>query len=50
MARLGDTRLLHTARHEAERILQSDRNLERPEHALLKTKTDAFWARSAASS
>ena len=50
VAQLADTRLLHAARHEAERILQSDRNLERPEHALLKTKTDAFWARSAASS
>jgi len=50
MARLGDTRLLHAARLEAERILRSDGNLERPEHVLLKTKTDAFWARSAASS
>lgn len=50
MARLGDTRLLHAARLEAERILQADPDLTRPEHALLKQKVDAFWANAGATS
>lgn len=50
MARLGDTRLLHAARLEAERILQSDPALASPEHALLKAKVNLFWANAGASS
>lgn len=44
VAKLADTRLLHAARVEAERILAEDAHLARPEHALLKRKVDAFWA------
>jgi ATP-dependent DNA helicase RecG len=44
MAQLGDTRLLHAARVEAEHILRHDTLLERPEHALLRQKVAAFWA------
>ena len=43
MAKLGDLRLLHAARLEAERILASDPHLERPEHHLLKAKVADFW-------
>lgn len=44
VAQLADTRLLHSARSEAENILKEDAQLARPEHALLKQKVDAFWA------
>jgi ATP-dependent DNA helicase RecG len=44
VARLTDVRLLDAARTEAQRILQSDPQLERPEHAKLKAKVEAFWA------
>ncbi|HEY0605511.1 MAG TPA: ATP-dependent DNA helicase RecG [Herpetosiphonaceae bacterium] len=44
MAQLGDTRLLHAARLEAERILLQDRHLEQPAHTLLKQKVEQFWA------
>lgn len=43
MAKLGDLRLLHAARLEAERILASDPRLERPEHRLLNAKITDFW-------
>jgi ATP-dependent DNA helicase RecG len=43
MAKLGDVRLLHAARLEAERILSSDPKLERPEHKLLSMKVAEFW-------
>ena len=43
MAQLGDARLLHAARLEAERILAGDPLLERQEHKLLSTKVVAFW-------
>ncbi|CAA9242287.1 MAG: RecG [uncultured Chloroflexia bacterium] len=43
MAELGDIRLLHAARAEAEQILARDPTLEHPEHALLATKVAAFW-------
>jgi ATP-dependent DNA helicase RecG len=43
MAQLGDTRLLHAARLEAERILLKDRILEQSEHILLKQKVETFW-------
>jgi ATP-dependent DNA helicase RecG len=43
MARLGDLRLLHAARIEAEQILASDPKLERSEHTLLSSKVAAFW-------
>jgi ATP-dependent DNA helicase RecG len=43
VAQLADTRLLHAARAEAEKILAEDPQLARPEHALLKQKVDAFW-------
>ena len=50
VAQLTDTRLLHAARIEAERLLKIDPGLERPEHALIKTKLAAFWANAEATS
>jgi ATP-dependent DNA helicase RecG len=50
MAQLGDTRLLHAARLEAEHILLTDKLLERAEHAALKQKVEAFWANAGAAS
>jgi ATP-dependent DNA helicase RecG len=44
VAQLADTRLLHAARREAEEILRDDPRLERPEHALLRKKIEAFWS------
>lgn len=44
VAQLADTRLLHAARLEAQRILADDPQLERPEHAALRAKIEAFWA------
>ena len=44
VAQLADTRLLHAANLEAQQILSEDPKLERPEHALLRKKVDAFWA------
>jgi len=44
VAKLADTRLLHASRREAEAILREDPELAHPDHALLKQKTDAFWA------
>lgn len=43
VAQLADTRLLHTAYREAQKILADDPHLERPEHALLRAKMDEFW-------
>ncbi|MCS6880482.1 MAG: ATP-dependent DNA helicase RecG [Oscillochloridaceae bacterium] len=47
VARLADTRLLHTARVEAEHILASDPHLARDEHALLRQKVERFWVEAA---
>jgi ATP-dependent DNA helicase RecG len=44
VAQLADTRLLHAANLEAQKILADDPKLVRSEHALLKAKVDAFWA------
>jgi ATP-dependent DNA helicase RecG len=44
VAQLADTRLLHAANLEAQKILADDSKLEKPEHALLKAKVDDFWA------
>jgi ATP-dependent DNA helicase RecG len=44
VAQLGDTRLLHAARTAAEKILQDDPQLAKPEHDLLRRKVEAFWA------
>ncbi len=46
VARLADTRLLHAANVEAQKILVDDPKLEHPGHAMLKQKVDAFWAES----
>ena len=46
IAQLGDTRLLHAARTEAQKILADDPQLERPEHALLREKVAQFWAKA----
>jgi ATP-dependent DNA helicase RecG len=46
VAQLADTRLLHAANLEAQKILLEDPRLERPEHALLKAKVALFWAES----
>jgi ATP-dependent DNA helicase RecG len=47
VAQLADTRLLHAANLEAHKILADDATLQKPEHALLKAKVDAFWAEAA---
>jgi ATP-dependent DNA helicase RecG len=47
VAQLADTRLLHAANLEARAILADDPKLERPEHAALKAKVEAFWADAA---
>lgn len=44
---LADTRLLHAANLEAQKILAEDPKLETADHALLKAKVDAFWADAA---
>ncbi|MGQ9550116.1 MAG: ATP-dependent DNA helicase RecG [Roseiflexus sp.] len=44
VAQLADTRLLHTAYREAQKILADDPLLQRPEHTLLRTKMDDFWS------
>jgi ATP-dependent DNA helicase RecG len=44
VARLADTRLLHAAHLEAQKILADDPKLDKPEHAALKANVDAFWA------
>ncbi len=46
VAQLADTRLLHAANLEAQKILLEDPRLEKPEHALLKSKVALFWAES----
>jgi ATP-dependent DNA helicase RecG len=48
MARLGDTRLLHAARQEAELILAGDKQLEGPELTQLRQKVEAFWSNAGA--
>jgi ATP-dependent DNA helicase RecG len=47
VAQLADTRLLHAANLEAQKILADDPRLEQPEHALLKAQVEAFWADAA---
>jgi ATP-dependent DNA helicase RecG len=44
VAQLADTRLLHAAHLEAQKILADDPQLEKPEHTALKANVDAFWA------
>jgi ATP-dependent DNA helicase RecG len=44
VAQLADTRLLHAAHLEAQKILADDPRLEKPEYAALKANVDAFWA------
>ncbi|GAB4201121.1 MAG: ATP-dependent DNA helicase RecG [Roseiflexaceae bacterium] len=44
VAQLADTRLLHAANLEARKILAEDPKLDRPEHAALRAKVDAFWS------
>lgn len=46
IAQLADTRLLHAANREAQKILADDPRLEKAEHAMLRAKVDAFWADS----
>jgi ATP-dependent DNA helicase RecG len=46
VAQLADTRLLHAANLEAQKILAEDPKLARAEHALLKAKVEDFWADS----
>jgi ATP-dependent DNA helicase RecG len=43
LAKLGDVRLLETARSEAKTIFEDDPELSRPEHRLLSRKLNAFW-------
>ena len=50
VAQLTDTRLLHAARIEAERLLKLDPTLDLPEHALMKAKLAAFWSNAEATS
>ena len=41
---MTDSRILYAARDEAQRILESDRYLEKPSHRALKEKTSALFA------
>jgi ATP-dependent DNA helicase RecG len=41
-----DTRLLDRARQAAERLLDADPALARPEHDALRARLDAFWTRA----
>ena len=50
VAQLTDTRLLHAARIEAERLLKLDPTLDLPEHALMKAKLAVFWSNAEATS
>jgi ATP-dependent DNA helicase RecG len=43
MAKLADTRLLNSARLEAETVLADDPHLQKPEHRLLRSKVETFW-------
>ncbi len=43
MAMLADTRLLHEAREVAESLLQTDPELEQPEHHELRAQVADFW-------
>jgi ATP-dependent DNA helicase RecG len=43
LARLSDTALLELARGEAMRLIESDRQLRRPEHRLLARETPRVW-------
>ncbi len=43
MARLSDVALLEMARGEAMRLLEGDRELQRPEHRLLARETARVW-------
>ncbi|NJN66539.1 MAG: ATP-dependent DNA helicase RecG [Chloroflexaceae bacterium] len=45
VAQLTDTRLIHTARLEAQKILTEDPQLERPDHALLRKKVQEVQER-----
>lgn len=43
MASLGDSRLLDTARSEAQQLLELDPTLSQPEHRSLAGRLDRFW-------
>jgi len=45
LARLSDTRLLEMARHEAEKLLSADPDLNHPDHRLLARRVAEFWSR-----
>ncbi|MGH2537680.1 MAG: ATP-dependent DNA helicase RecG, partial [Candidatus Promineifilaceae bacterium] len=47
LASLLDLPLLEMARAEAGQLLESDPELARPEHRLLRQKLDAFWSQAA---
>lgn len=44
MASLADLRLLERVREAAQRVLEEDPNLERPEHRLLARRMEELWA------
>jgi ATP-dependent DNA helicase RecG len=46
MASFADVRDLERARAAAERILAADPELRLAQHALLRARVDAFWART----
>ena len=50
VAQFADTRLLHAARLEAQKILSDDGQLARAEHAALRAKVEAFWNTAAGAS
>ncbi|MGH2350897.1 MAG: ATP-dependent DNA helicase RecG [Chloroflexota bacterium] len=43
VAKLSDVAVLEAARRQAQAICERDPDLERPEHAALRTQVDAFW-------
>ena len=47
MARLSDVALLEIARSEAQKVFEKDRNLAKPEHALLLKEMSRVWSSEA---
>ncbi|HHH41929.1 MAG TPA: ATP-dependent DNA helicase RecG, partial [Chloroflexi bacterium] len=43
VAGMGDSRLLDLARREAQRLMEADPELQRPEHRLLARRVATFW-------
>jgi ATP-dependent DNA helicase RecG len=47
MASLTDVGLIEDARSHAQKLFETDANLEQPEHALLSEALERFWGEGA---